>query len=169
MTPPFLKRYLIALDQHKLIGLASFSLVVGISGVVALQPPPPPSYLAKGVLAYNTPLKLFSETGGEIHEQGRRLNDDLLLADNVAQQAAKQAEITPQDILRSVEIDFPKKDRPQVIQVKYSDQRSPEIAGATLEVLMQQMVEQRFYAVGWTYASCILQGRRLTLAVRCDE
>ncbi|NER22655.1 MAG: AAA family ATPase [Symploca sp. SIO1C2] len=142
MTPPFLKRYLIALDQHKLIGLASFSLVVGISGVVALQPPPPPSYLAKGVLAYNTPLKLFSETGGEIHEQGRRLNDDLLLADNVAQQAAKQAQITPQDILRSVEIDFPKKDKPQVIQVKYSDQRSPEIAGATLEVLMQQMVEQ---------------------------
>ncbi|NEP59468.1 MAG: polysaccharide biosynthesis tyrosine autokinase [Symploca sp. SIO2G7] len=142
MTPPFLKRYFIALDQHKLIGLASFSLVVGISGVVAFQPAPPPSYLAKGALAYNTPPKLFSETGGEIYEQGRKLSDDLLLADNVAQQAAQKAQIKPQDIVRSVEIDFPKEDKPQIIKVKYSDQRSPEIAGSTLEVLMQQMVEQ---------------------------
>lgn len=142
MTPPFIKRYLIVLDQHKLIGLASFSLVVGISGVVALQPAPPATYLAQGALAYNTPPRLFSETGGEIYEQGRQLNKELLLADNVTKAAAEQAKTKPKDISRNVEIDFPKKDEPQVIGVKYSDQRSPEQAGKILAVLMQQMVEQ---------------------------
>jgi len=142
MTSPFIKRYLIALDQHKLIGIASFSLVVGISGVVAFQPPLPPSYIAQGSLAYNTPPKLLSETGGEIYEQGRKLKKELLLADNVAQAAAARAKTKPQDILRNVEIDFPKKDKAQVIKVKYSDQNDPNVAGSTLAILMEQMVEQ---------------------------
>ncbi|NEP13152.1 MAG: polysaccharide biosynthesis tyrosine autokinase [Symploca sp. SIO2C1] len=142
MTPPFIKRYLIALDQHKLIGIASFSLIVGISGVVALQPPPPSSYVAEGVLAYNTPPRLFSETGGQISEQGRQLNKQLLLAENVTKAAAAKANTKPKDIVRNVEIDFPKKDKPQVIGVKYSEQKDPEKAGEVLKFLMEQMVEQ---------------------------
>ncbi len=142
MAPPFIKRYLIALDQHKLIGLASFSLIVGISGVVALQPPPPSSYVAQGVLAYNTPPRLFSETGGQISEQGRQLNKELLLAENVAKAAAAKANTKPKNIVRNVEIDFPKKDEPKVIGVKYSEQKDPQKAGDVLEVLMEQMVEQ---------------------------
>ncbi|NET56313.1 MAG: polysaccharide biosynthesis tyrosine autokinase [Symploca sp. SIO2E6] len=125
-----------------MIGLASFSLVLGISGVVALQPPPPPSYLAQGALAYNNPPRLFSETGGEIYEQGRKLNKELLLADNVTKAAASQAQTKPKNIIRNVEIDFPKEDEPQVIEVEYADQRSPQMAGAILDILMQKMVEQ---------------------------
>lgn len=53
MIPPFVKRYVIALERHKWAGLAGFVLVSGISGVVAaMQSPPAESYQARGMLTY---------------------------------------------------------------------------------------------------------------------
>lgn len=141
MTPPIIKRYLIALDQHKLIGLATFALITGISGVVAIQPPPPPSYLAKGLLAYNTPPRVFSDTGQQILEQGRRLTPELLLAENVVEAAAERVQTEPKDIKDSIEIRLPKEGDAPVIEIVYLAD-NPKIAEITTEVLMQKMVEQ---------------------------
>jgi len=71
MTPPIVKRYLIAFDKYKWIGLASFALVVAGSTVVAMQPEPPTSYIASAALTYSGPPVSFSATGSEIQQQGR--------------------------------------------------------------------------------------------------
>ncbi len=56
MVPPLGKRYLIALDRHKWVGVVGFVVVTGLSGVVAaLQPPPENNYVAQGILAYSAP------------------------------------------------------------------------------------------------------------------
>ncbi len=147
MTPPLVKRYIITLERHKLLGLASFAVITGISGVVAIQPPPPPTYFAEGVLAYNTPAKLFSETGGQIQELGRQLTPDILLAENVVTPAAEQVKRKPRDIVEKVEIQLPKGAKkgepppPQIIKVTFPDD-NPKIAATVLDVLMKKMVEQ---------------------------
>jgi hypothetical protein len=56
----------------------------------------------KGTLAYNTPATSFSTTGVQIQEQGRQLTPEILLADNVVNAAAVQAQVKPQDIIRKV-------------------------------------------------------------------
>ncbi len=141
MTPPIIKRYLIALDQHKLIGLATFALITGISGVVAIQPPPPPSFLAKGLLAYNAPPRVFSDTGQQILEQGRQLTPELLLAENVVEAAAERVQNEPKEVKDNVEIRLPKEGDAPVIEIIYVTD-DPKIAEITTEVLMQKMVEQ---------------------------
>ena len=147
MTPPLVKRYIITFERHKLLGLASFALITGISGVVAIQPPPPPTYSAEGVLAYNMPAKLFSETGGQIQELGRQLTPDILLAENVVKPAAEQAKLKPRDIAEKVDIELPRAGKkgepppPQIIRVSFSDD-NPNQAGLVVDVLMKKMVEQ---------------------------
>lgn len=59
MTPPIVKRYLIAFDKYKWIGLTSFALVVAGSTVVAMQPEPPANYVAEGALTYVSPPVFF--------------------------------------------------------------------------------------------------------------
>jgi capsular exopolysaccharide synthesis family protein len=146
MTPPFVKRYLIALDQHKLIGLASFGLVVGISGVVAMQAPPPPTYEAKGTLAYTTPATSFSATGEQIQSQGRQLAPEMLLTDNAITSVAVQMKAKPQEIVKNLQVKWPKEDKKNeaaasLIQLGYTDD-NPKRAQTILNALMQKMVEQ---------------------------
>ncbi len=144
MAPPFVKRFLIALDQHKLIGIASFAMVVGIAGVVAIQPPPPPTYKAKGTLAYSVPTTSFSTTGGQIQEQGRQLTPEMLLTNNVIEVAAAQVKVKPQVLAKKVKVRVPKadkKDEAPIIQIEYTDE-SPKQAATAIELLMQKMVEQ---------------------------
>jgi len=150
MTSPFVKRYLIALDQHKLIGLTSFAAVVGVSSIVALQSPPPTVYNALGVLAYNSPPTALSTFGTQIQQEGRQLSEDILLSDNVINAATDRVKVNPKQIRKNVKFIVPGKDgkggkdaapQPQVIQVKYTDD-DPKRAGATLAALMQAMVEQ---------------------------
>ncbi|MBW4547925.1 MAG: lipopolysaccharide biosynthesis [Symplocastrum torsivum CPER-KK1] len=147
MTPPFVKRYLIALDQHKLIAVASFAVIVGVSGVVAIQPPPSPTYKAEGTLAYNTPATSFSTTGVQIQEQGRQLTPEILLADNVVNAAAVQARVKPQDIIRKLKLNLPKEGKKDdapvapVIEIEYTADNQTT-AKTVLDVLMQKMVEQ---------------------------
>ena len=71
MTSPIVKRYIIAFDKYKWIGLASFALVVAGATVVAILPEPQPSYIADGALAYTRPPVSFSATGTEIQQQGQ--------------------------------------------------------------------------------------------------
>jgi capsular exopolysaccharide synthesis family protein len=93
MASPVVKRYLLALDRYKWPSLASFFGILGISAVVALQPPPPPSYRAEGVLVQNAPLVAITTTGTEVQQRGQGIiSEEFLLADVLLEQVAAELE-----------------------------------------------------------------------------
>lgn len=148
MTPPIVKRYLIALDRHKLLAIVSFAAITGVSGFVALQQEPPPvTYMAQGVLAFNNPPTSFSTTGEQIQQQGKQLTPEILLSENVIEAAAAKANVEPQEIVKNIKLELPgapKKGEAasaQVITLKFRDD-NPQQAGTVVDVLMQKMVEQ---------------------------
>ncbi|NMG06659.1 tyrosine-protein kinase domain-containing protein [Brasilonema sp. UFV-L1] len=147
MTPPIVKRYLIAFDKYKWIGLASFGLVVAGSMAVALQPQQS-KYVANGALTYNRPTVSFSATGTEINLQGQELSRDILLSDQVIDAAAAKVNIPPIKIRPNIQLKMPEKDlkasdrqlTPMLIEVQYKDtdiQRSQDI----LQALMVSMIQ----------------------------
>lgn len=146
MTPPFVKRYLIALDKYKWIGLASFVMVVGASGVVALQPEARPTYIADGALTYSGPPVSFSTTGTQIQQQGQELAEDVLLSNQLISSVAAKVNIKPQQIGENVALKLPVKTKTgelqsSLITVQYKD-TDPKQAAETLSTLMQEMVQQ---------------------------
>src|SRR6478672_219573 len=149
MAPPIVKRYLITLDQHKVLALTTFAVIVGVSGIVAVHSskPVPPVYQATGVLASNNPPAVFSTLGTQIQEQGKQLNEEILLSEKVVVAAAEKVKVTPKEIIKRVKIRLPKqpsKDNPnppQIIQLSYTDDEGKR-SGETLLALMQGMVEQ---------------------------
>jgi capsular exopolysaccharide synthesis family protein len=144
MTPPIVKRYLIAFDKYKWIGLASFGLVVAGSTVVALQPEPSPSYLANGILTYNRPPVSFSATGSEIQQQGQEeLSEDILNQTIVT--VAEKINVNPQKIAANVAIKLPQRTKTgeldsTIIDLKYKDSDKPR-SEDTLQQLMEGMVK----------------------------
>jgi len=149
MAPPIVKRYLITLDRHKVLALTSFAVIVGVSGLVAVHSstPIPPVYQATGVLASNNPPAAFSTLGTQIQEQGKQLNEEILLSEKVVTAAAQRVKADPKEVLNKVKIRLPKPptkdnpDPPQIIQVSYTDSDGRQ-AGETLLSLMQGMVQQ---------------------------
>ncbi len=128
MTPPIVKRYLIAFEKYKWIGLASFALVVAGSTVVAIQPAPPTVYIIEGALSYNIPPVSFSVTGVEIQQQGQELSEGMLLSNHIIESVAVQLNINPITIGQNVEISVPTRAKtPQAaptsttIDLKYKD------------------------------------------------
>lgn len=123
MLPPFLKRYWLALNRHKWPGLASVLGVVGISGVVALQPPPPAQYRSEGILQQNFPLVAFTTTGTEVQQRGQGIiSEDFLLADVLLQEVSKelnrrQVTITPDQLRQNTRVKIISNDQDQVQQV----------------------------------------------------
>ncbi len=145
MTSPFIKRYLIALDRHKWIGLASLALVVGASGIVALQPNPAPVYIAEATLNHNGPPITFSATGSRILEQGKALDEQTLLADDVVEPIAQKAGVQVKDFRKSAraaikQVGDPKAPSLQVT-IRYIDDNSQR-ASFIVKQLMQSMVEK---------------------------
>src|SRR5919202_671243 len=104
MTPPIVKRYLIALDKNKLVPLAGLALGVGAAGVFALQPPPKAVYRAVGVLSYNRPATSFSTTGAQIQDQGKELSEAALRDDAVIKGAAARIKANPKRIDKNLRI-----------------------------------------------------------------
>ncbi len=146
MTPPFVKRYLIALDRHKWAGLAGFALIMGASVLVAAQPEEPPIYTAQGTLTQNRPPVTFSATGTQIQEQGQVLNEEILLANNVIELAAKQANIPADELRNKADVDEPEKKKGEeapggTFIVSYQDV-DPDKAVIATKALMASMVEQ---------------------------
>ncbi|MFQ4139715.1 GumC family protein [Nodosilinea sp. PGN35] len=93
MVSPFIKRYLLALDRYKWPSLATLLGILGISAVVAVQPPPPPLYRAEGVLVQNAPVVALTATGTEVQQRGQGIiSEDFLLADVLLQQVSQELE-----------------------------------------------------------------------------
>jgi capsular exopolysaccharide synthesis family protein len=151
MTPPIVKRYLIAFDKYKWIGLASFGLVATGSTIVALQPEPSPSYIASGALAYSRPPVSFSTTGTEIQQEGQELSADLLLSDQIIATVASKVNVPPKKIIDNVALTIPDKSKSgdtktpsssasTQIELKYKDTDRAR-ARETLQDLMAAMIK----------------------------
>lgn len=162
MIPPFVKRYLIALERHKWAGLAGFIVVSGISGVVAaVQSPPTESYQARGMLTYSTPPDTFSATGAALQQQGQAVTKEILLSENVLKMttqrlSAQQIPVEPEEILEQARVVIdsplaeaaataPKEKTSSVpglrVLVSYRDGSQARATGVT-NALMESMVEQ---------------------------
>jgi uncharacterized protein involved in exopolysaccharide biosynthesis len=145
MAPPIVKRYLIAFDKYKWIGLASFGLVVAGSTLVAVQPDPAPSYVATAALAYTRPPVSFSATGTQIQQQGQELTQDILLSDQIIEPVAAQLKVDRQKIAQNVALSVPQPAKagevaaPAIIQIQYKDSDQKR-AQETVLALMQAMV-----------------------------
>ncbi|WP_193195452.1 GumC family protein [Nostoc sp. MG11] len=146
MTPPIVKRYLIAFDKYKWIGLASFGLVVAGSIVVAVQPEPPASYVASAALTYTGPPVSFSATGSEIQQQGKELNEQVLLSDQIIEAVAAKVNVKPTKIGTSVALTVPKKNprtgelESTILEMKYKDTDAKRATEILVE-LMQAMIK----------------------------
>jgi capsular exopolysaccharide synthesis family protein len=155
MTPPILKRYLISLDRHKWVGIASFLIITGISGAVAaLQPPLEDTYTAQGILAYSAPPETFSATGAAIQQQAQAVTKEALLSGAVlefasAQLAEQQIQISPRDLRSGAKVntnqgaETPAGATPPVLRVSVAYSDSDEARSrAVVAALMVGMVEQ---------------------------
>ncbi|MBW4679656.1 MAG: AAA family ATPase [Microcoleus vaginatus WJT46-NPBG5] len=140
MTPPIVKRYLIAVGKYKWFGVAAFVAVCGASGVVAIQPDPAPIYLADGLLTSNRPLVAFAKTTPQIQEQGSTITQEFLLSPEVIQSVSTQMKESPNNIQKNTKIWLPKEGAPPFIQIQYlaPDQ---DKAKAMVAALMKAMVE----------------------------
>ncbi|MGC1246754.1 MAG: hypothetical protein WA865_11140, partial [Spirulinaceae cyanobacterium] len=151
MAPPIVKRFVISLNQNKFIGLFIFLLVLGGSGVFAMiQKPPAKSFLAVGSLAFETPPPIFTQTGQQIQEQGRSVNEKMLLSQGVLEKVLTKFKLEPeneeaqqlvQDIVDNTKIALPdeKNNQPLIVVGYTSDDK--EKAQAVATVLMESMVE----------------------------
>ncbi|MEB3356995.1 MAG: hypothetical protein VKK04_09730 [Synechococcales bacterium] len=145
MTPPLLKRYLIAGQRHKWAGLAGFMTVLGLSGVAALQPAPPAVYVSQGVLVYVEPPLTFSATVTSIQQQGQALTEANLLSDEVLafvsqQLEAQEVRVSPEKLRRSTDVDVNAEVVLQVT-VEYQDTNADR-ANQINALLLEAMVEK---------------------------
>jgi Mrp family chromosome partitioning ATPase len=141
MTLPIVKRYLIAFDNYKLAGFATFILALGISGMVAmfLEPPEAPPFRARGRLTYQNPPVLFSETSQSIRERGQQLTPGMLLQSRVIESVLDQFNIPIKEFRDNLNVAFEEEE--PIINVSFTDS-SRERATEVVSVLMEEMVEQ---------------------------
>jgi capsular exopolysaccharide synthesis family protein len=141
MTLSVVKRYLIAFDQYKWVGLATLAVTVGVSGVVALQPTPAPDYVAAGMLAYRRLPVIFSSTTTKIQQEGQEITKDMLLDRRVVEAAAKKVKVSAKKLAANVQVKMPGKnnDASGLIQVLYKNADGKK-AEAVVEALMKEMV-----------------------------
>lgn len=148
MVSPIIKRYLLAVQRYKWAGLACLLSILGASGVVALQPPPPVEYYAEGMLVDNSPLVSLTNTADTIDQLGRGIisEDQLLpevLLQVVSQQLASQGVVlSPDEIRRNTTIDVSggKKDEPGLRAEVRFIQKDPATATTVLNALFEEMI-----------------------------
>lgn len=150
MAPTFVTRYLLALQRYKWVGVAGFVTVMGISGVIAIQPPPEPSYRAEGVLAPNAPPVAFTATGSEIQSQGREMTEEFLLSDYVVKTVsdgllAQGIAVKPQGVFQKTKVRVSRSEERgspvRGVEVTYEAAQREE-AELAAQLLLQTMVEQ---------------------------
>ena len=142
MAPSIVKRYVIAFGKYKFAGFAVFALAVGVSGLMGLEEPPPPSYNASGVMSLKQEPVTVSQTGPNIQEQGKQaLNQEFLIDDQVVENIAAQVGVPPRQI-RSARLRTPGTEGPQLFEVSYMDS-TPERAKQVVQLLMESSVEKK--------------------------
>lgn len=122
MVSPAIKRYLLAVQRYKWAGLTCLLSILGASGVVALQPPPPVEYIANGTLVDSGPLVSLTNTATTIEQAGRGiLDEDQLLSEGLLEEASRQLvaggiDLTPGDLRSNtiVRISGGKKEQPGI-------------------------------------------------------
>jgi capsular exopolysaccharide synthesis family protein len=121
--------------------MTTLAVTVGVSGVVALQPTPPPVYVAAGMLAYRRLPVIFSSTTTKIQQEGQEITKDMLLDRRVVEAAAKKVNVSAKKLAANVQVKMPSKnnDASALIQVLYKngDRKKAE---AVVEALMKEMV-----------------------------
>ena len=151
MTPPIIKRYLIAFDQHKWTGVAACILILGASGFVAIsQKPPEIQYQAEGILSAHQPPVSFSKTGPDIQQRGQVLSNvnDLLYSNNgfIIRSVGEKLKIKPTDIRKKLQVRLPKPpgkgepEPPPLVRLIYTD-TNDKVADLVNE-LMKGVIEQ---------------------------
>ncbi|MGG6295373.1 GumC family protein [Leptolyngbya sp. AN02str] len=155
MTSPLVRRYLVALDRHKWAGLGGFALVMGLSALAALKPPPPITYESAGILSYVPPPVTVSETNTAL-QQGQVITPEVLLSDFVVDSVVqklrdRQITVDAETLRTNTNITTPRvrdnNNRPQDeapgqrVLVIYED-TSSRTAQTILSLLMETMVEQ---------------------------
>ncbi|MEM1251812.1 MAG: cobalamin biosynthesis protein CobQ [Cyanobacteria bacterium P01_H01_bin.21] len=149
MVSPIIKRYTLAVQRYKWAGLTCLLSIVGASGVVALQPPPPLEYYSEGTLVDNSPLVSLTNTADTIDQLGRGIiSEDQLLSDLLLQEVSRQLgnrglDFTPGEIRRNTTVDVNggNKNDPGVQAVVRFIHQDEEVATIVLNTLFQGMVE----------------------------
>ena len=127
-------------------------MVMGLSGVAAMQPKPPTSFVASGLLAYSSPPVTLSQTGTALQEQGRSLTAEVLLSDPVVNAVAQAVEVDPIELRQQAEVVVnpeaeASRDRNEAdaaayrVLVRYRDQdanQAQAIAGRLMETIVEQ-------------------------------
>ncbi|MBE9137847.1 AAA family ATPase [Nodosilinea sp. LEGE 07088] len=147
MVSPVIKRYLLALDRYKWPSLATFAGILGISAVVALQPPPPPQYRAEGVLVQNAPLVALTTIGNEVQQRGQGIiSEQFLLADVLLQQVSQELgrrgiDLEPETLRNRTSVTLEgEEDQVQRVTVIFRGADDDE-AQAVLTLMFEAMVE----------------------------
>ncbi|TAE55232.1 MAG: polysaccharide biosynthesis tyrosine autokinase [Nostocales cyanobacterium] len=143
MAPPIVKKYLIAFEKYKWIGIASFVLVLSGATVVALQPEPENVFLIEGALRYDIPPVAFSKTATDIQQQGQQLTDQTLLSEPVLRKVVEKVRIKPD--ISKIKIVPPKYDSEtgrliEPLMMVYYQDSDPKRGKQFLDELMKQMV-----------------------------
>lgn len=154
MAPPILKRYLLALGRYKWAIPTGLVLGVGISGLIAAQPDPPPTYTMQATLVGNAPPTSFSATGVEIRQPIASYTADSLITDNILQETAKSVGLTPEKLTEGLKITLntgteankggkqnEPANSPTRIQLNYQD-TEPSRAKQVMETLLTRIIKQ---------------------------
>ncbi|WP_254175096.1 GumC family protein [Planktothrix pseudagardhii] len=151
MTLPIIKRYLIAFENYKLAGFATFIVALGASGAAAMlmETPPTPPYKATGLMTGQSSPVIFSKTGEIIQQQGQQLSSEMLLPRSVIEPLLKEFNLVPDDLKKKLAIKLEPgvpggKDAPGTpmkITISYQDPKR-ERAVMFVNTLMKKMQEQ---------------------------
>ncbi len=160
MAIPIVKRYLIALGQYKWVGVATFAVAVGVSGIVALQPVPEPKHTILGTLRSISPPILFSNTGSTIQERAAAVTPEMLLNNEVRKAAAEKVLVDPRK-LKAANLVV----KSGIYFVSYED-TDAEKAVEVVDTLMAEIVKQS-RKINATYQTTIIDEvkKRLPAAI----
>lgn len=151
MTPPIVKRYLLAVDRYKWAIPAGVFVGMAAAGVVVSLPDPATVYQANALLVSNRPPIAFSTIGTEVRQPIETFTSDSLVPKEMIEAVAKEVGVPPLEVVRNtkVEVDVPKAAKGQAapaassaqVDVAYSDS-DPKRAIAVAQQFSQRIVEQ---------------------------
>ena len=159
MAIPIVKRYLIVLELYKWVGVATFALALGVSGIVAMRPVPKAKHTITGKLINIRPAVLFSETGTKIQEQAAAVPTETLLNDEVRKVVAEKFLVDPK-ILKL-------RQKKGIYTVSYQDTDKAK-ALELVNMLMAEIVKQS-RKINTTYQRAIIEEVKKRLPAAIEE